>query len=86
MQLVMQVQVQAAKSADEAAEAEAGQQEEATLRAASVLAQEETLAAATAIARLGEDLRHSEVSCEALLQYSSGPKGAWFNTCHRHPV
>jgi hypothetical protein len=52
-------QEQAAKAADVAAEVE---QEAASLRAASNSAQEDSLAAAAALARLGEDLRKSEVS------------------------
>ena len=56
------LQEQAAKAADVAAEVE---QEAASLRAASTSAQEDSLAAAAALARLGEDLRKSEVSCTA---------------------
>ena len=52
------VQEQAAKAADVAAEVE---QEAASLQAASTSAQEDSLAAAAALARLGEDLRKSEV-------------------------
>jgi hypothetical protein len=72
------LQEQAAKAADVAAEVE---QEAASLRAVSNSAQEESLAAAAALARLGEDLRKSEVSCHV------SPKlicdtccGAAFNT------
>lgn len=50
------------KAVDEAAEAEAGQQAAASLRVES--AQEDSLAAAAALARLGIDLRKSEVPLE----------------------
>lgn len=61
------LQEQAAKAADVAAEVE---QEAASLREASTSAQEDSLAAAAALARLGEDLRKSEVNCDAPLQHA----------------
>ena len=80
------VQEQAAKAADVAAEVE---QEAASLRAASNSAQEDSLAAAAALARLGEDLRKSEVSrdvqpnrirdtcCEAAFNTLCCLRGPW---------